>query len=253
MGTSMFCPRTINCSGPLIAAIVLVGMSGCASVPAEQRTESDPWEPLNRTIHGFNTAFDKVTLKPVAKGYEAIVPSPARTGVRNFFNNLMTPQSALFHFLQGKPSGGFTELARFAFNSTVGIGGLIDVATAGGLVVRSEDIGQTAAVWGVPAGPYVVLPFLGPHTMRDAILRPFAVSYLLYSYDNTSVRDKLQVLRIIDLRARLLTLEEMLEDSKDPYITLRESYLQNREYEVYDGEPPEDDDFFDEFFDDEEM
>lgn len=119
--------------------------------------------------------------------------------------------------------------------------------------MRSEDIGQTAAVWGVPAGPYVVLPFLGPHTMRDAILRPFAVSYLLYSYDNTSVRDKLQVLRIIDLRARLLTLEEMLEDSKDPYITLRESYLQNREYEVYDGEPPEDDDFFDEFFDDEEM
>lgn len=240
-------------SAPLIAAILFVALSGCASVPAEQRSESDPWEPMNRSIHGFNTAFDNVTLKPVAKGYEAIVPSPARTGVRNFFNNLMAPQSALFHFLQGKPSGGFTELARFAFNSTVGIGGLFDVATAGGLEVRSEDIGQTAAVWGVPAGPYVVLPFLGPHTLRDAILRPFAISYLLFTYDNTSVRDKLQVLRIIDLRARLLTVDDMLADSKDPYITLRESYLQYREYEVYDGEPPEDDEFFDEFFEDEDM
>lgn len=246
-------PRTVSFAPAVTAAILLLMLSGCASIPPDQRSKSDPWEPLNRSIHDFNTAFDSVTLKPVAKGYEAIVPGPARTGIRNFFNNLMTPQSALFHFLQGKPSGGFTELARFAFNSTVGIGGLFDVATAGGLEVRSEDIGQTAAVWGVPAGPYVVLPFLGPHTLRDAILRPFAVSYLLYSYDNTSVRDKLQVLRIIDLRARLLTLEQMLEDSKDPYITLRESYLQNREYEVYDGAPPEDDDFFDEFFDDEEM
>ena len=242
-----------TCSAPLLAAILLVTLSGCASVPPEQRAESDPWEPLNRSIYGFNTVVDNVTLKPLAKGYEAVVPSPARTGVRNFFNNLMAPQSALFHFLQGKPGGGFTELARFAFNTTVGVGGLFDVATAGGLEVRSEDIGQTAAVWGVPAGPYVVLPFLGPHTLRDAILRPFAVSYLLYSYDNTSVRDKLMVLRLIDLRARLLPLEEMLEDSKDPYITLRESYLQNREYEVYDGAPPEDDDFFDEFYDDEEM
>lgn len=233
---------------PIVVAVSLASLLGaCASIPAEERVESDPWEPLNRSIHGFNTAFDNVTLKPVAKGYEAVVPSPARTGIRNFFKNLMTPQSALFHFLQGKPSGGFTELARFAFNSTVGIGGLFDVATAGGLEVRSEDIGQTAAVWGVPAGPYIVLPFLGPHTLRDAILRPFAISYLLYSYDNTSVRDKLQVLRIIDLRARLLAVDEMLENSKDPYITLREAYLQNREYEIYDGEPPEDDAFLDEF------
>lgn len=246
-------PKANDMAARIATLIMLAALGGCASVPADQRAESDPWEPMNRSIHSFNTAVDSVTLKPLAKGYEAIIPGPARTGVRNFFNNLMTPQSALFHFMQGKPGGGFTELARFAFNSTVGIGGLFDVATAGGLEVRSEDIGQVAAVWGVPAGPYVVLPFLGPHTLRDAILRPFAVSYLLYSYDNTSVRDKLQVLRLIDLRARLLAAEKLLDDSKDPYITLRESYLQNREYEVYDGEPPEDDEFFDEFFEDDEM
>lgn len=237
-----------------IAFSLLAGLSGCASVPADQRAESDPWEPLNRSIFSFNTVVDNVTLKPLAKGYEAVIPSPVRSGVRNFFNNLMTPQSAVNNFLQGKPGAGFTELARFAFNSTVGIGGLLDVATSGGMDAQTEDFAQTAAVWGVPAGPYVTLPFLGPHTLRAAILRPFGISFLLYNYDNTSVRDKLQVLRLIDLRARILTAEKFLDESKDRYITIRESYLQNREYEIYDGNPPDDDDeFFDEFFEDEEM
>jgi len=233
--------------------LLLAALSGCANVPPEQRVASDPWEPLNRTIFGVNTVVDNVTLKPLAKGYEAVLPSPIRTGIRNFYNNLMTPQSAVNNFLQGKPGDGFTELARFAFNSTVGIGGLMDVATSGGLEAKTEDIDQTAAVWGVPAGPYVTLPFLGPHTLRGAILRPLGVSFLLYSYDNTSVRDKLQVLRLIDLRSRILAAEKFIDDSKDRYITVRESYLQNREFQIYDGNPPEDDEFFDEFFDDEEM
>lgn len=232
---------------------ILAALSGCASVPPEQRVASDPWEPLNRTIFGFNTVVDNVTLKPLAKGYEAVLPGPIRTGVRNFFNNLMTPQSAVNNFLQGKPGDGFTELARFAFNSTVGVGGLVDVAASGGMDAKTEDFAQTAAVWGVPAGPYVTLPFLGPHTLRGAILRPFGVSFLLYSYDNTSVRDKLQVLRLIDLRSRILAAEKFMDDSKDRYITVRESYLQNREFQIYDGNPPEDDEFFDEFFDDEDL
>jgi phospholipid-binding lipoprotein MlaA len=237
----------------LAKLLLLAALGGCANVPPEQRVEHDPWEPLNRTIYGVNTVVDNVTLKPLAKGYDAVLPSPVRTGIRNFFSNLLTPQSAVNNFLQGKPGDGFTELARFAFNSTVGIGGLLDVAASGGMEAKTEDLAQTAAVWGVPAGPYVTLPFLGPHTLRGAILRPFAVSYLLYSYDNTSVRDKLQVLRLISIRSRILAAEKFIDDSQDRYITIRESYLQNREYEIYDGNPPEDDEFFDEFFDDEDM
>jgi len=207
---------------------------------------------MNRSIFSINTAIDNVTLKPIAKGYQFIVPLPARIGISNFYENLRTPGSAINNFLQGKPKRGFSEISRFLLNSTVGIGGLFDVAAKAGLEANTEDIGQTIAVWGVPSGPYVMLPFFGPSTLRDAVVFPIDfLTPLLYYYDNTSVRDKLQVLRIIDVRARLLTAEKLLDQSKDRYITLRESYLQNREYEIYDGYPPEDDDFLDELLEDE--
>lgn len=241
--------RMRACSAIVLATLALA-MGGCASVPAEDRTESDPWEPMNRSLYSFNRGLDKVTTKPLARGYEKIVPRPVRTGVTNFFKNLRTPASSINNFLQGKPERGFSELGRFVFNSTLGVGGIFDIATAGGLEAHPEDFGQTAAVWGVPDGPYVMIPLLGPSTLRDAVLFPLSVvTNPLYHYDNTSVRDKLRILRVIELRARLLPLESTLEESKDPYITLRESYLQNREYEIYDGEPPEDDEFFDEFLD----
>lgn len=227
-------------------------LGACASVPAEQRTDSDPWEPLNRTLFSVNTAVDNVSLRPLAKGYDKVMPRPVRNSVSHFMDNLVTPASAVNNFLQGKPAYGFTELARFVFNSTLGIAGLFDVATAGGLEARPEDFGQTAAVWGVPSGPYVMLPLLGPKTLRDAVMMPLDIlSNPLYHYEVTSVRDKLTVLRIIDLRYRLLAVDKLLEGSKDKYITTRESYLQNRTYEVYDGYPPEDDAFLDEFLDDE--
>ena len=235
----------------LLLAATLLG--ACAGVPAEQRVDSDPWEPLNRSLFSINTAIDNVTLKPIAKGYQAIIPSPVRTSVSNFYKNLTTPGSAVNNLLQGKAKRGLSELTRFVFNSTMGLGGILDVATAAGLEDYSEDIGQTAAVWGVPAGPYVMLPFLGPSTLRDALLFPIDAITPLYYYDNTSVRDKLQVLRIIDIRSRVLVAEKFLDGSKDRYLTLRESYLQNREYEIYDGNPPEDDAFFDEFMDEEFM
>ena len=236
------------------AAVLLALLLGaCTNVPTEQRTDSDPWEPLNRTIYGANTAIDKVSLRPLAKGYRAIVPRPARTGVSNFMDNLLTPASALNNLLQGKPSSGFAELGRFLINSTAGIGGLLDVAAANGLEASPEDFGQTAAVWGVPSGPYVMLPLLGPKTLRDAVMTPLDIlSNPLYHYEVTSVRDKLAVLRLIDLRYRLFAIDRLLEGSKDKYITTRESYLQNREYEVYDGYPPEDDAFLDEFLEDED-
>jgi phospholipid-binding lipoprotein MlaA len=114
-----------------------------------------------------------------------------------------------------------------------------------------EDFGQTLAVWGVPDGPYVMLPLLGPQTLRDAVMLPFDMAAdPLYYYESGSLRQNLIILRIIDLRYRVLPADQLLEDSKDPYLTLRESYLQNREYEIYDGAPPVDDEFFDEFLDD---
>lgn len=232
--------------------LLTVVLGACASVPKDQRAESDPWENLNRPIYSFNTTVDKVSLKPIAKGYQKVLPKPVRKGITNFMKNLVTPRSVINNFLQGKPAHGFSELGRFVFNSTFGIGGLFDVATAGGLEANREDFGQTAAVWGVPAGPYVMLPFLGPQTLRDAVLMPIdIISTPLYQYDNSSVRDKLYILRSIEIRERLFAAEKLLDDSKDKYITLRESYLQHREYMIYDGDPPEDDEFFDEFLEDE--
>ena len=176
------------------------------------------------------------------------MPGPIRKGISNFFNNLSAPRSAINNFLQGKPGRGFSETGRFVINSVVGVGGIFDVATRTGIEEYPEDFGQTAAVWRIPDGPYVMLPILGPRTLRDAILTPLDVVVdPLYQYNNSSVRDKLYGLRLIHLRYLLLSAEKFLEDSKDRYVTIRESYLQNREYEVYDGDPPEDDDFFDEF------
>jgi len=203
---------------------------------------------MNRPLYGVHTAIDNVTVKPLAKGYRKIMPGPVRKGVSNFFRNLTTPRSMVNNFLQGKPRQGFSEFGRFLFNSTLGIGGLIDIASTGGMEEYREDFGQTAAVWGIPNGPYVMIPILGPHTLRDAILLPVNIIVdPLYQYENSSVRDKLYVVRLIDLRYQLLTADKFLKDSKDPYITMRESYLQNREYEIYDGDPPVEDDFFDEF------
>jgi phospholipid-binding lipoprotein MlaA len=159
------------------------------------------------------------------------------------------------NFLQGKPGKGFQELGRFIMNSTVGIGGLFDFATREGLEANPEDFGQTAAAWGIPPGPFVMLPFFGPRTVRDAVALPLdiAADPLRYYGDDT-IRISLWLLRLTDVRARLLPLEGLLKDSPDRYVTIRESYLQNREFEIYDGDPPveEDDEFYDEFLEEED-
>lgn len=206
-------------------------------------------------MYRFNEGLDKISFKPLAKGYVKIIPGPVRRSVTNFSRNLSTPGNMINNFLQGKPAHGFQELARFFINSTIGIGGLFDVAGASGAEAHTEDFGQTFAVWGIPSGPYVMLPFFGPRSVRDAVALPFdiAADPLRY-YDDDSVRISLWVLRFIDARARLLPLEALLKDSADPYVTIRESYLQNREFEIYDGDPPveEDDEFYDEFLEEED-
>ncbi len=235
---------------------VLLSIAACATnneIEGERvRSESDPWEPMNRGSYRFSDAVDRMTLKPIARGYRKVVPQFARRGVTNFSTNQLTPRSALNNFLQGKGKAGFSDIARFVMNSTIGIGGLFDVASAAGFEEYGENLAQTLAVWGLPDGPYVYIPLIGPRTLLDAVALPVdLLSDPLAHYDDTSVRDKVYVLRAIDLRARLLTAEKLIEDSQDPYITIRESYLQNRLYEVHDGDPPEDDDFYDEFLDEE--
>ena len=183
------------------------------------------------------------------------MPEPIRDGITNFGRNLGAPRNSINNFLQGKPARGFSEIARFVVNSTVGIGGLIDVATASGVESYPEGFGQTAAVWGVPSGPYIMVPFLGPQTLRSLVLLPANIEFdILHHVDSSSVRDRLWVLRTIDLRHRVLSLEDLMQDSKDPYVTLRESYLQNRRFEIYDGDPPmeDEDEFYDEFLEDED-
>ena len=229
----------------------LLSLAACASGEHSQRVASDPWEPLNRGIYVANDVLDRAIFKPVATGYYKVTPRFIRRGVANFSDNLKTPRSAVNNFLQAKPKQGFSDIARFLLNSTIGVVGLFDVASASGLEMYNEDFGQTLAVWGVPDGPYVYLPLLGPQTLRDALALPIDIlSDPLIHYDNSSVRDKLYIVRAIDLRTRFFVAERFLEDSKDPYITVRESYLQSRRFLVYDGNPPEDEDFYEDFEDD---
>jgi phospholipid-binding lipoprotein MlaA len=239
----------------ILLALFLIGgcaVSSTASGDEQQATaDVDPWETTNRRIYAFNRSLDNATLKPIAKGYEKVVPKFMRTGVTNFSRNLNGPLNIANNFLQGKGRGGFSETGRFVLNSSVGILGLFDVATKVGLERHREDFGQTFGVWGVPEGPYVVVPFFGPQTLRDAFALPLDfLADPLWHYDNDPERYQLIALRLVSLRASYLSAESLLEDSFDPYVRLREAYLQNRRYAVYDGNPPVDDDFYDDFYDD---
>ena len=239
-------------SSPALAlAAATLALSGCVSQDRLSGAEYDPWERMNRGVYAFNDTFDRATLKPIAKGYKKVVPQFMRTGVTNFSRNLLTPKNALNNFLQGKGKRGFSEMGRFLINTTVGVAGLFDVASANGIEAYEEDWGQTFAVWGVPDGPYVVLPIIGGFTTRDAVAFPFnLVSDPWYWHGNSGTRDKVYLLRTINLRHRLLPADDLIKDSKDRYISVREAYLQNRRFKIYDGEPPEDDDFYDEFEED---
>jgi len=222
-------------------ACVCVLACGCAST-AEKMAEStpvpyDPFERFNRDMYAINITVDKYTFKPLAKGYK-ILPTPIRRGFANIFSNFATPRSALNNFLQGKPKRGFSELGRFLFNTTLGLGGIFDVAGAGGMPRYDENFSQTLAVWGIPEGPYLVLPFFGPSSMLDAAGLPVDYYTDVNTYLRSSVKDKLYLFRALDARARLLSVEPLIEKSTDPYISLRESYRQNREFQIYDGNPP---------------
>jgi len=231
---------------PLSLAALLLPVS----VPAQNDADNiDPFEPINRGIYRFNDVTDRYVVKPIARGYNYVLPQPARTGVANFFDNWTYPVTIVNGFLQGKFDQGVRDTTRFVFNSTFGVLGLFDVATPSGLEENREDFGLTFARWGIPQGPYVVIPILGPATARSGIgiLGNIQVNPVV-QMDNSSVRDKLLILWFIETRAALIGADETIEDAFDPYLFLRDAYLQNRAYLLNDSS--QEDVFFEEDFGD---
>lgn len=223
----------------LLAALVLLG--GCASVPTGNTAinPADPWEAWNRKVFAFNEAVDEAVLKPVATAYRDWVPSFVRTGVSNVFGNIGDVWSTANHFLQGKIGTGFEQGMRVLTNTIFGLGGLLDPATEMRLPRRSEDLGQTLGVWGLKPGPFLVLPLLGPSSVRDAAGLPFdsyagspSTWFEVNAYVVTPVR-------LVSVRADLLATTQLLTDvSLDKYSFMRDAYLARRLDLVFDGNPP---------------
>lgn len=240
---------------PVIASILIqVMLVGCAGsippAPPEERSPADPWEPLNRRISNFNDGFDSISTKPLARGYQRLLPETMQRGIGNFSNNLVTPLYIANNLLQGKFKRSLSETGRFLANTTWGILGFVDVGADLGMETYREDFGETLAVWGVPDGPFVVVPILGPRTLRDATMIPLNFFFDIgYHIDDNATRWTIYGIRLVDVRARLFAAEELLEDSYDRYIAIREAYLQRRRYLIFDGNPPEDEDFYDDFYD----
>jgi phospholipid-binding lipoprotein MlaA len=220
----------------LLAA--LGGLGGCATTGGNP---DDPLEGYNRAMFGFNDSVDKAIIKPVAEGYKAVVPAFARTGVSNFFSNLGDIWIGVNNILQGKLGAGASDFGRFAINTSAGILGLFDVASNAGLDKHDEDFGQTLGRWGVGSGVYVVLPFLGPSSVRDGF-GLLAVDWQgdpIWYVSNVPTRNELYGLRLVDTRASLLDASRLMEQAAlDRYAYLRGAYLQRRRSLVYDGNPP---------------
>ena len=216
----------------------LGGLLGCATTGGNP---DDPLEGYNRAMFSFNDGLDKAIIKPVASGYKAVMPDFARTGVTNFFSNLGDIWIGVNNILQGKLAAGASDFGRFAINSTAGLLGLFDVASNVGLDKHDEDFGQTLGLWGVGSGPYIVLPFLGPSSVRDAFGR-LALDWQgdpVRHVDNVPTRNELYAVRIVDQRANFLDAGRLAEEAAlDYYSYMRGAYLQRRRNQVYDGEPP---------------
>ena len=220
---------------PLFLSILL---AGCATTGAGD--PKDPWEGFNRGVFSFNEGLDKAVLKPVATGYQKVVPAFAREGVTNFFANLEDVGTGLNNILQGKPGQGASDLGRVVVNSLFGVLGLWDVATPMGLEKHYEDFGQTLGVWGVAPGPYLVLPLLGPSTARDGPAKVVDPSwYWPIALDNDRLYWSLWGLDKVNQRQLLMQSEKVLDEAAlDRYSFIRDAWWQRRQNQVYDGNPP---------------
>jgi phospholipid-binding lipoprotein MlaA len=224
----------------IIVGTLLTGMlGGCAT-----QANKDPLEGLNRGIYKFNDTADKAVLKPIAGAYKAVLPSPVRTGVNNFFANLGTVVTIVNDLLQFKFSQAMDDTGRFAINTTFGIAGLVDWASMDGIEQHHEDFGQTLGKWGWNDSAYLVLPLLGPSTLRDTgglIVDSFTSDPLGYVQD-PATRNQLILTKFVDTRASYLPGSDLLDEAAlDPYAFMRDAYLQRRNNQIYDGNPPEQD------------
>lgn len=216
----------------MAVCLLLAVLTGCASGPRSD--PRDPWEPFNRSMWSFNDGLDKAVLRPVAETYKDVTPTLVRRGVNNFFANLTDLWSFVNNSLQLKPREAMESLTRFNLNTFFGLGGLLDIASEAGIERHREDFGQTLGRWGVPSGPYLVVPFLGPSTLRDTAARAInATGDPVYYVNNIVKRNSLYVLRVVDLRASLLRAGNVLEEAAlDRYTFTRDVYLQIRRREV---------------------
>ena len=231
------------CFKRLVAFSLVVSMVGCASIPAGvPPSPDDPWEPFNRSVFEFNEGLDKYVLKPVVSGYRFVLPEFIREGIYNFFSNYNDIYTALNNLLQGKPDYAFNDLMRVVVNTTMGLGGLIDLATPGGLEKHKEDFGQTFGVWGIPSGPYVVLPFFGPSSVRDTFgtVADLETDYLFKYIPNVGLRNSLTGLRVVNARNTYYEAGDLLDGAAiDKYSFLRDAYIQRRKYQINEGRDDE--------------
>jgi len=233
----------------LICLVSLLGISGCAS-----QTNKDPLEGINRGIYKFNDVTDRAVIKPIAKGYSKITPTPIRKGISNFFSNLTSITTIINDLLQLKFANAFTDAGRFVINTTFGLGGFIDVASMDNIPKHTEDFGQTLGYWGVGTGPYIVIPILGPSDLRDLTgftidtLTTDPIQWVHYAGD-VKLSNQLRAAQIISLRSELLNAVDLIDEaSLDPYAFMRDGYLQRRNFQVLDGNmQTEDDEFSDEY------
>jgi phospholipid-binding lipoprotein MlaA len=216
--------------------IVCASMIGCASIPAgSERSPDDPWEPFNRSVFSFNESLDDYLLKPITKGYRFILPKPAQQGVDNFFGNYRDIYTSANNLLQGNLSMAFSDLMRVVVNTIFGLGGLFDVATPGGLEKHKADFGQTFGVWGIPSGPYVVLPFFGPSNVRDTLgtAVDLETDYLFRLLPDVALRNSLTALRVVNARNNYYEAGDLLEGAAlDKYTFTRDAYIQRRQYQI---------------------
>lgn len=220
----------------LLAGLLL---GGCAS----SGNPRDPIEPINRAVYGFNDGFDRAIAKPIAEGYKNVVPEVARTGVTNFFSNLEDVWILVNNLFQGKVESALDDMARVLVNSTIGLFGTVDIASGLGIPKHNEDFGQTLGRWGVGSGPYLVLPFLGSSTLRDALGMGLMdmKGDIVRQLDHVPTRNSLLATRIINTRASLLDVSRIVEEAAlDKYSYVRDAHFQRRQSQIYDGNPPRD-------------